>query len=159
MNVAVKIANSIRARSLRRRLFRSQLEDNESEYEDLLLFCHVRWLSRGNFLERFLNLLPEIITFLDTLGEKHEQLEDLVLVKKLAFLTDLMDHYNSLNLELQEKGKHIIDLLSSVNLFKGKLKHFDSQLKRENFKNFPYLEKHNNTGDCNIINEMFCSEL
>ena len=168
MDVAVKIANSIRAQSLRRSLFRSQLEENDSEYEDLLLFCHVRWLSRGNFLERFLNLLPEIITFLNTLGEKHEQLEDQVWVKKLAFLTDLIGHYNSLNLELQGKGKNIIDLHSSVNLFKSKLKHFASQLKKENFKNFPYLEKHNkltdecnnnNTGECNEIIEMFCCEL
>lgn len=63
MDVAVRIANSIRARSLRMRPFRSQLEDNDSEYKDLLLFCHVRWLSRGSFLERILNLLPEIIAF------------------------------------------------------------------------------------------------
>lgn len=55
MDVAVKIANSIRARSLRRRLFRSQLDDNDSEHEDLLLFCHVRWLSRRRFLQRFLD--------------------------------------------------------------------------------------------------------
>jgi len=158
MGVAVKIANSIRAQSLRRRLFRSQLEDNDSEYEDLFLFCHVRWLSRGSFLERFLNLLPEIIAFLDTLGEKHEQLDDPVWVKKLAFLTDFMGHYNSLNLQLQGKGKNIIELFSSVNAFKAKLKHFASQLRKQNFKHFPYLEKHIKlAGECNI--EMFCSEL
>ncbi|KAK5642826.1 hypothetical protein RI129_008993 [Pyrocoelia pectoralis] len=151
MDVAVKIANSIRARSLRRRLFRSQLEDNDSEYEDLLLFCHVRWLSRGSFLERFLNLLPEIIAFLDTLGEKYEQLEDPVWVKKLTFLTDFMGDYNLLNLQLQGKGKNIIELLGSVNAFKAKLKLFASQLKTQNFKYFPYLEKHIElTGECNI---------
>ncbi|KAF2902418.1 hypothetical protein ILUMI_03769 [Ignelater luminosus] len=110
------------------------------------------WLSRGSFLERFLNLLPEIIAFLDTLGEKHEQLEDPVWVKKLVFLTDFMGHYNSLNLQLQGKGKNIIELYSSVNAFKAKLKLFASQLKRQN------LEKHIKfTGECNI--EMFCSEL
>ncbi|KAK5643804.1 hypothetical protein RI129_007649 [Pyrocoelia pectoralis] len=129
MDVAVKIANSIRARSLRRRLFRSQLEDNDSEYEDLLLFCHVR----------FLNLLPEIIAFLDTLGKKYEQLEDPVWVKKLAFLTDFMGDYNLLNLQLQGKGKNIIELLGSINAFKAKLKLFASQLKTQNFKYFPYL--------------------
>lgn len=108
MDVAVKIANSIRARSLRRRLFRSQLEENDSEYEDLLLFCHIRWLSPGKFLERFLNLMPEIIAFFDTLGEKHKQLEDPVWVKKLAFLMDFMGHYNNLNLQLQGKGKILL---------------------------------------------------
>ncbi|KAF2905474.1 hypothetical protein ILUMI_00707 [Ignelater luminosus] len=158
MDVAVKIVNSIRARSLRRRLFRSQLKDNDSEYEDLLLFCHVRWLTRGSSLERFLNLLPESIAFLDTLGEKHEQLEDPVWVKKLAFFTNSMGHYNSLNLQLQGKEKNIIELFSSVNAFKAKLKLFASQLKRQNFKYSPYLEKHIKlTGECNM--EMFCSEL
>ncbi|KAF2895729.1 hypothetical protein ILUMI_10433 [Ignelater luminosus] len=92
------------------------------------------------------------------LGEKHEQLEDPVWVKKLAFLTDFMGHYNWLNLELQGKGKNIIELFSSVNAFKAKLKLFASQLKRQNFKYFPYLEKHIKlTGECNI--EMFCSKL
>nr|XP_022908263.1 general transcription factor II-I repeat domain-containing protein 2A-like [Onthophagus taurus] len=110
MDVAVKIANSIRARSLRTRLFRNQLEENDSEYEDLVLFSNVRWLSRGCFLERFLELLPEIVEFLNLLGEKHRQLEDPLWVQKLAFLTDFICHYNSLNLELQGKGKNIIQL-------------------------------------------------
>ena len=158
MDVAVKIANSIRARGLRRRLFRCQLEEHDSEYDDLLLFCHVRWLSRGSFLERFLNLLPEIIEFLDTLGERTEKLKDPVWVKKLSFLTDFMGHYNSLNLQLQGKGKNIIELLSSINAFKAKLKLFASQLKRQNFQYFPYLEKHITlTGESNT--EMFCSEI
>ncbi|KAF2894565.1 hypothetical protein ILUMI_11613 [Ignelater luminosus] len=100
----------------------------------------------------------EIIAFLDTLREKHEQLEDPVWVKKLAFLKDFMGHYNSLNLQLQGKGKNIIELFSSVNALKAKLKLFASQLKRQNFKYFPYLEKHIKlTGECNT--EMFCSEL
>ncbi|KAF2894853.1 hypothetical protein ILUMI_11323 [Ignelater luminosus] len=69
-----------------------------------------------------------------------------------------MGHYNSLNLQLQGKGNNIIELFSSINDFKAKLKLFASQLKRQNFKYFPYLEKHIKlTGECNI--EMFCSEL
>ncbi|KAF2896346.1 hypothetical protein ILUMI_09809, partial [Ignelater luminosus] len=69
-----------------------------------------------------------------------------------------MGHYNSLNLQLQGQGKNIIELFSSVNAFKAKLKLFASQLKRQNVKYFPYLEKHIKlTGECNI--EMFCSEL
>ena len=74
----VKIANLIRARSLRRRLFRSQPENNDSEYEDLPLFCHVKWLSRGSLFERFLNLLLEIMAFFNIMGERHEQLEGTV---------------------------------------------------------------------------------
>ena len=56
---------------------------NNPEYENLPIFATGQ-KSRGNFLERFLNLLPEIIAFLDTFGERHEQLKD-----QLAFLKDL----------------------------------------------------------------------
>ena len=60
MDVANKIVCSVRARSLQRRLFRAQLEETGAEHTDLLLHTDVRWLSRGTFLERFSELLPEI---------------------------------------------------------------------------------------------------
>ena len=37
MDISFKIVNSIRARSLQRRLFRSQLQESEAEQSDLLL--------------------------------------------------------------------------------------------------------------------------
>ena len=39
----------------------------------------------------------------------------------LAFLTDLTDKLNNLNLELQGKEKHVMNMISSVNTFKSKL--------------------------------------
>jgi len=63
MDIAMKIFCSIRARSLQRRLFRTHLEEAETEHTDLLLHTDVRWLSRGRFLERFRELLPEIKSF------------------------------------------------------------------------------------------------
>jgi len=60
LDIAMKIVCSIRARSLQRRLFRTHLEEAEAEHTDLLLHTDVRWLSRGRFLERFRELLPEI---------------------------------------------------------------------------------------------------
>ncbi|KAI9525049.1 hypothetical protein NQZ68_012559, partial [Dissostichus eleginoides] len=36
----------------------------------------VRWLSRGKVLQRFLDLLPEIISFLKSRNEEYEQLSD-----------------------------------------------------------------------------------
>ena len=51
MDIAFKVVNSVRAKSLQRRLFRAQLEMNEAEHSDLLLHTDVRWLSRGKFLQ------------------------------------------------------------------------------------------------------------
>ena len=105
MDVANKITCSVRARSLQRRLFRAQLEETGAEHTDLLLHTDVRWLSRGTFLERFSELLPEIKEFLKPSSNHAEyaQLEDSQWLLDLAFLTDLTDKLNNLDLELQGK--------------------------------------------------------
>ncbi|GFS69916.1 uncharacterized protein TNCV_3102121 [Trichonephila clavipes] len=76
MQIAFKVVNSIRSRSLQRRQFRTLLEETESEYGDLLLHTDVRWLSRSAFLKRFRILLPEIENFLQMKGEHITELED-----------------------------------------------------------------------------------
>lgn len=160
MNIATKIVNSVRARSLRRRLFRTQLEENEAEYEDLLLYTDVRWLSRGQFLERFQSLLPEVIQFLESIGESTSQLHEAPWLFKLAFLTDLTAHCNSFNLQLQGKDKTITLLVSSLNAFKSKLQFLKSQLGRGNLTNFPKLQKAVESCDENSCTyDTFCTEI
>ncbi|KAK5874193.1 hypothetical protein PBY51_019164 [Eleginops maclovinus] len=68
MQVVVHVVNYIVSRPLNHRQFRQLIEDYETEYSDLVLHNAVRWLSRGRVLERFLSLLPEISTFLDSKG-------------------------------------------------------------------------------------------
>ncbi|XP_050509092.1 protein FAM200A-like [Diabrotica virgifera virgifera] len=102
MKITTKILNSIRARSLQRRFFKSQLEASDSaEHTALLLHTDVRWLSRGKFLDRFQELLPEIISFLEELGDDTHLLQNEKWLSDLAFLSDLTNHLNVLNLELQ----------------------------------------------------------
>ena len=143
MDVAMKIACSVRARSLHRRLFRAQLEEAGADHTDLLLHTDVRWLSRGRFLERFLELLPEIKEFLKhstTHAVAYSQLEDGQWLTDLAFLTDVTNKINDLNLELQGKGKHIANMISSVNAFKTKLRLLLSRLQRCDLRSFPHME-------------------
>ncbi|GFX08803.1 general transcription factor II-I repeat domain-containing protein 2A [Trichonephila clavipes] len=63
MGICMKIVNSIRGRSLQRRMFRAQLEENESDDGELLYHADVRWLSRSIFLQRFRDLLQEVKDF------------------------------------------------------------------------------------------------
>lgn len=140
IDTAFKIANSIRARSLQRRLFKLQLETGESEHTDLLLHTDVRWLSRGKFLERFQELLPEIISFLHERGDNTEILRNEKWLCDLAFLTDITNHLNLINLELQGKDKTIIDMHSAINSFKNKLKLLIDQLNTMDLKNYPALK-------------------
>ena len=46
-------------------IFKSFLKEMESEYVDLPLYSHVRWLSRGNVLNKFVSFLEHIEVFLN----------------------------------------------------------------------------------------------
>ena len=141
MDIAMKIVCSVRARSLQRRLFRAHMEETESEHTDLLLHTDVRWLSRGKFLDRFSELLPEIKEFLK-LGKhvEYTQLEDKQWLLDLAFLTDFTGTLNELNLELQGKDKCVINMISSVNGFKSKIEMWAKRLQRSDLRNFPHMQ-------------------
>ena len=116
------------------------MEEAEAEHTDLLLHTGVRWLSRGRFLERFRELLPEIKKFLKEVKDtEYVQLENEQWLLDLAFLTDLTALQNELNLELQGKGKNIVDMISSVNAFKRKLQLLSTKLHHHDLHYFKHL--------------------
>ena len=65
MDIVLKTVNFILSRGLNRRQFRQLLLETESQYGDLLYFCNVCWLSRGDMLQRVYRLREEIVTFLE----------------------------------------------------------------------------------------------
>ncbi|GFX83606.1 DUF4371 domain-containing protein [Trichonephila clavipes] len=73
MGICMKIVNSIRG-SHQRRMFRSQLEENESDYQELLYHADVYWLSRSIFLQTFRDLLREVKGFLESKDETYIEL-------------------------------------------------------------------------------------
>ena len=116
------------------------MEEAEAEHTDLLLHTDVRWLSRGRFLERFRELLLEIKKFLKEVKDtEYVQLENEQWLLDLAFLTDVTALQNELNLELQGKGKNIVDTISSVNAFKRKLQLLSTKLHRHDLHYFKHL--------------------
>ncbi|XP_026816124.1 general transcription factor II-I repeat domain-containing protein 2A-like [Rhopalosiphum maidis] len=159
MDIAFKIANSIRSRSLQRRLFKLQLEENDFQHCDLLLHTDVRWLSSDTFLERFQCLFPEIIEFSKSRGDNYDCLTNNTWLQNLAFLTDITAHLNTLNVELQGKDGTIIELLSSINGFKSKLILLKSQLNESNLNNFPNLKDFFEKQKCTVAVEIYCSEV
>lgn len=153
MNVAFKIVNSIRAKSLQRRQFRALLEECEADHGELLLHTDVRWLSRARFLKRFRELLSEIKQFLRTKEETYPQLEDRRWLLDLAFLCDITEKLNQLNLQLQGRHRSIVDMISSVKAFKEKLSSFDLQLRRGDLKNFTNMAEESDSEQKSIFRE------
>jgi hypothetical protein len=105
---AVTKANSILSVNLKHRLFKAVLEGVESEYaySGLILRTDVRWQCTGRVVSRFLEPVPEIQEFLESINEKYEQLTGPYWLLDLAFLRDLTVKINVLNLELQVKDKN-----------------------------------------------------
>ncbi|XP_076142759.1 general transcription factor II-I repeat domain-containing protein 2-like [Alosa pseudoharengus] len=133
MKVVVSCVNFIRANGLNHRQFQEFLSELECEHGDVLYHTEIRWLSRGRVLKRFYLLLPEINTFLLSKGRTVSELSDPEWKWHLAFLTDMTECLNGLNLQLQGKGKLICDMYSHIKAFQIKLQLLQHQVKEEDF--------------------------
>ncbi len=142
MKVVVKTINFILSRGLNYRQFRNLLDEIESQYSDLLYFCKVHWLSRGAMLERVFDLREEIALFLEEKNVSAEEFRDEEWITKLAFLTDITSHLNSLNFKLQGSNQLVNELYQHTVPFEKKLQLWVSQLENKKFAHFPRLQKY-----------------
>ena len=141
MSTVVKIINFILARGLNHRQFKSLPEEMDAQYQDVVYFCEVRWLSRGAMLQRFYDLRNEIMTFLKQKNASFgiNELGDPDWLIDLAFLTDFTLHMNKLNLQLQGKEQFINRMYDYITAFANKLRLWETQLINSNFTYFPNL--------------------
>ncbi len=118
MDLVIQIVNKIMAKALNHRQFCSLLDEVDSAYSDLLLHNKVRWLSRGEVLNRFVACLEHVKTFLETKGLTYPELEDADWLEKLHFMVDMTSH---LNTSLQGKGRTAMQMLEDVLAFERKM--------------------------------------
>lgn len=116
---AVKIVNFIKSRSTNSRLFKALCEEMMSHHSALLFHTEVRWLSRGKVLTRLFELRYEVQLFFEAhpfqLGSK---LHDSNWLSALAYLSDIFQQLNKLNLALQNNSITIFnvwDKIESIN--------------------------------------------
>lgn len=129
MDFVQKTVNFIRKKSaLIHRQFRELLLETDSVAKDVLLHSEVRWLSRSVVLDRFCDVLPEIISFLQLKGKNTELICNPQFQADLMFLADISSHLASLNKSLQGKGHLVTDLVSAVSAFKAKLSVFKADV-------------------------------
>ena len=121
--------NFVRSRGLNHRQFQQLMEEINSQYGDLLYYCEVRWLSRGAMLERVYQLRNELTTFVREKGLEVPEFSDSKWLSDFAFLVDITNHLNSLNLKLQGKNQLVNVLYEHVCAFQAKLRLWEFQLK------------------------------
>ena len=94
MSIVVKTENLILSRGLNHRQFRQLFLEAESQYDDLLYFCNVRWLSQGDMPLRVYQLRKKLQS---SLSKKTLMLQNFAIRKwtcNLAFSVNVMSDLN-----------------------------------------------------------------
>ena len=96
-------------------------------------------MSKGNCFKRFNKLFNTIVQFLDGFNP---ELSDEIKIRKrdIAFLSDIFDKLNSLNLQLQGQDVNLIKTKSVVVSFLSKLALYKQNICRREFYQFPSLQ-------------------
>ncbi|CAH1988365.1 unnamed protein product [Acanthoscelides obtectus] len=154
LDSAIRIVNRIKSSALNSRLFTLLCEDLDSDHKVLLFHTKVRWLSKGNMLARFYELKEDVIIFLE-FKEKHDFLtmvKDDTFQWRLAYLTDIFDSLNELNLKLPGRNNTIISNYDYIQGFISKLQLWNQKVSSENVISFSRLFEviKNNILDANL---------
>lgn len=150
MDDVVQLVKFIHTNSLNHRQFRTLLAEYNTHYAELVRHTNVRWLSKGRVLDHFYHLLDPIKTFLSehtklpvAIQEITPRLQDKQWIERVAFLADVTQHLNDLNLQLQGKEKFIMDMYSAITAFENKLLLFKSHFETKKVIHFERLKNLN----------------
>ncbi|XP_030259832.1 general transcription factor II-I repeat domain-containing protein 2-like [Sparus aurata] len=137
----IGIVNNIRSKALSHRQFKALVDEMDAQYGDVLYHQEVRWLSHGKVLRRFFELREEIRVFQATQKNSIQVPSDNHLLADLAFLLDITELLNILNLQLQGRDQIITQLYDHVRAFKQKLQLLSRHLSAGNLAHFPSLRE------------------
>ncbi|XP_034262212.1 general transcription factor II-I repeat domain-containing protein 2-like [Pantherophis guttatus] len=136
------MVNYMMAHALNFPQFQALLEEVQAQYNCLLMYNNIRWLSRGRVLERFVACLEEIRLFMNEKGQEYPQLTDMAWLTNLMFFTDFTLHFNVLNKQLQGVGKTAEKMFCVIKAFEEKLQVLERELESGQLKSFPNLKMH-----------------
>uniref|UniRef100_K7F938 Uncharacterized protein n=1 Tax=Pelodiscus sinensis TaxID=13735 RepID=K7F938_PELSI len=111
----MKVLNHIKSSALNTRLFKRFCLDMGSNFDVLLFYTSVRWLSAGNVLNRILQI-------------------------ELVYLVDIFGILNKLNLQLQGKGTNLFSHQSIIEAFLDKLEIWIVRVEGNNLVQFPHVD-------------------
>lgn len=140
MTNVVKIVNHIKTSGLNVRLFEVLCSEMGADHKHLLYHTEVRWLSRGRVLQRLFELRQEVYVFL--LNKNLAMCSYLVnadWLAKLAYLVDIFNYLNDLNVSLQGKDSDLFKHGDKIQAFIKKLALWKVRASQERLDMFPCL--------------------
>ena len=146
LQVFIKTINKIKANPLNSRLFAKLCMENDEVFNQLLLHTEVRWLSKGNCLQRLVIIYDSVAEFLSNIDEplsvRFTQNKN-----HLFYLTDIFAKFNEAQNKLQGKDITIVQSRTILLGFQEKLVLWKSSLGRRNFNLFPNMSSLEQAGD------------
>ncbi|XP_068227879.1 zinc finger BED domain-containing protein 5-like [Palaemon carinicauda] len=136
----IKIVNYIKTKALNTRLFKELCKDMNADHEVLLFYTAVLWLSKGNVINSVFENEDETKLFLETQERKDlvVHFKDKAWNKRVAYLADIFDQLNKLNLKLQGRETHVLLFQDSLRAFVSKLQNWR---RKTNLGNIAMFEK------------------
>ena len=138
LSKVVEVVNWIKTHPKKERIFAQFCQDQDESFIQLILHTKIRWLSRGNCLERFVQLYDAVLEFCSK-DKKFGFLKDVEVKPIICYLADIFHKLNALNKMLQGSGKTLIDCQTSILGFIDKLKFLKAQVSKGRFSSFPHL--------------------
>ncbi|CAM4667024.1 unnamed protein product [Lepidochelys kempii] len=142
LNLAIKVVDFVKSSALNTRLFAALSADLGVDHKIVLFHMEIRWLSKGNMLLRLFELKDEVEIFLKQ--QKKEELyhafTDQTFQLSLAYLVDIFECLNNLNLKLQgNNAANIIAHHDAIKVFMEKIKLWkrQTQAQMSSFSSFP----------------------
>uniref|UniRef100_K7FAC5 DUF4371 domain-containing protein n=1 Tax=Pelodiscus sinensis TaxID=13735 RepID=K7FAC5_PELSI len=136
----VKVVNHIKSSALNTRLFKRFCLNMCSDFDVLLFYTSVWWLSAGNVLNRVFQLKEELDLFFQ--AQRKEEFRNLLTQSnlKLVYLVDIFGILNKLNLQLQGKDANLFSYQCIIKAFLDKLELWIVRVKGNNLVQFPYVD-------------------
>ncbi|XP_078241910.1 SCAN domain-containing protein 3-like [Pogona vitticeps] len=126
----IKMINHIKVHALSSRLFEQLCEEMDAGHTHLLLYTEVRWLSKGRCLARVFELREVLQRFFtEKQSPMAAHFSDAEWVTKLAYLCDIFNLLNQLNLSLQGRMTTVFKSADKVAAFKAKLESWGQRVK------------------------------
>ena len=116
-------------------MFKGFCNDNEEDFDNLILHTEVRWLSKGNCLERFLAVFHIVIDFF---SKKDSVLANDLKERKNG-IAYLYCKCKILNKILKGKNLNVVKVNGKLTSFRNKLELFEINLKIINSFSFQLL--------------------
>ena len=142
VTIAVKTVNYIEKNALHSRCFAALRATLNADHLQLLYHCEIRWLLKGRVFNRLFELRHQVFTFLnDQRSPLAEQYIDHCFCAKLAYLADVFDQLNTLNLSIQGRNSLLFLVADKIDGFKKKIGRWKRRVNSKQFNMFPLLHE------------------